>query len=220
MKLYHLMPFYNQIMKIILKNISKSYSHKEIFTDLSFEIDPACIVTVTGKNGSGKTTLLKIIVGLAKQNHGNVFYEYEGKRISYESVKKHIGFSSNNELLIEALTGMNYLFFIRKIYRIPKDKFENNLHSLLNRFGINSEVLYQPIATYSTGFKKIIEIFGVLIHDPDLIILDEPFSGLDLNIKTILINYLVDLKKANKTIIVATHDSEFVDSYSNKTIVI
>jgi ABC-2 type transport system ATP-binding protein len=205
-------------MKIALQKISKSYSNKQLFNNLSFEIDKGSIVTITGKNASGKSTLLKIIVGLVNQDSGYVEYADMEETVPYETAKKLIGYAGTSELLIEGLTGIDYFNFIRAIYRIPKSEFENRLFDLFSRFNIQPELFYQPITTYSTGYRKITEIFSALLHNPDIIVLDEPFNGLDSDFTHILVDCLVGLKTADKTIIIATHDNYFVNSYSDKTV--
>ncbi len=205
-------------MEVIIKNISKSYSTKVILSDLSFEIQDSSIVTIAGKNASGKSTLLKIIIGLIQQDSGSVTYVMDDKRIPYNAAKKNIGFAGNNELLIESLTAFDYFNFIKKIYRISNDKFKNRLNNLINKFGIKPDVFSKCINTYSTGYRNITEIFGVFIHNPLVIVLDEPFNSLDIEFKAILKDYIVYLKKEKHTIVIATHNKDFINNYSGKII--
>jgi len=205
-------------MNIILQNISKSYSGKKMFNDLNFKIRDSSIVTVTGKNASGKSTLLRIIVGLVQQDSGKVIYVKDNNNLPFKIAKKYIGYAGNNELIIETLTGFDYFNFIRKIYNIPKAKFKNRLKNLIDQFGIKPEVFFKYITTYSTGYRKITEIFGIFIHNPVVIVLDEPFNSLDADFSTILKDYLVFLKKEQKAIIVATHNKDFINNYSDKII--
>ncbi len=203
-------------MNIYLQNISKSYTGKILFEDQDFEIKDGSITVISGKNGSGKTTLLKIIVGLVKPESGKVIYRLNNHTITYNEAKKHMGYAGNSELLIENISGLNYFNFLRLIYKVPKNKYEKKLDELLKIFEIKKDIFLENITGYSAGYKKLTELLGAFLHNPNVVILDEPFVSLDSKFTAILKTYLYDMAKVNKTtIIVATHNNDFINNFSD-----
>ncbi len=202
-------------MLIEIEKIEKSYSQQKVLNGLDFTFQPGSITCIIGNNASGKSTLLRVLVGLVKQDSGRINYRLGQSVYSYEKAKKYFGYAGNNELLIENITGFEYLTFIQRIYRIPRKEFKKRLDKIIDYFTLDASILSGYISNYSSGYKKLIETIGALIHHPSVIILDEPFNGLDNTFSDLLKKYLVSLKEQQITIVIATHDRTFVDLYSD-----
>ena len=206
------------MMNIRLNSISKSFSKKEVIEDLTFEFSESSMTAIAGENASGKTTLLKIIVGLINQTNGEVIYEKNKKTLSYDKAKRYLGMSGNNEFVIEDFSGLEYFQFIRKIYKISKDRYNTVFQDLLDNLGINPEIFSYEISSYSTGYTKLTEIMGMLLYQPEVILLDEPLNSLDDKHSANLQDYLIHLKNRGKTIIIATHHESFINDCCDKVL--
>jgi len=205
-------------MNIKLNSISISFLKKKVIEDLSFDFYESSITSISGENASGKTTLLKIIAGLINQTNGEVIYEKNKKTLSYDKAKKYLGISGNNEFVIENFSGLEYFQFIRKIYKINKGQYKTAFQDLLSSLGVDPEIFAYEISSYSTGYTKLTEIIGMLLYQPEVILLDEPLNSLDDKHSTNLQDLLLQLKKRGRTIIVATHHESFINDYCDKVL--
>ncbi|MBQ8293388.1 MAG: ABC transporter ATP-binding protein [Bacilli bacterium] len=184
--------------------IDKTKSNLKIaVNDISFEAYPNEIFGLLGPNGAGKTTTLRCISTLIKPDQGEI--KLAGIDIKEDTkVKKHIGFLTN-ELKLEEQMTPNYAFeYFGKFYDLTKEQIEKRKEELFNEFGVNkfAEV---KIGDLSTGMKQKVSIVVSLVHDPDIIIFDEPTNGLDVLTARTITDYLKNLAKNGKTVIISTH---------------
>jgi ABC-2 type transport system ATP-binding protein len=174
---------------ISIKSLTVSYSNEEkVINNLSLELEGGCIHGIVGLNGAGKTTLLKAIFGLLKLDTGSVFLN--GKPLT----KKETGYLPAENFFYSSITGSEYLSLFKN------KSFETEKWNEL--FGLPLDEL---IDNYSTGMKKKLALLGVLKPDKQVMILDEPFNGLDIETGRILRSVLLQLKKTGKLIIVTSH---------------
>ncbi len=189
-------------LKVALKNFSLEMYKGEVFGLL-------------GPNGAGKTTTLRILSTLIKADSGDCYID--GISVTKDSflVRKKIGFLTS-ELKLEDFFTPNYLFdYFSKLYGIPSQVAQKRKEELFNNFGIN-EFKEIKIAELSTGMKQKVSLVLSLVHDPDYIIFDEPTNGLDVLATKIVMDFLLDLKKKGKTIILSTHIFSLVEKICDR----
>ena len=203
-----------------IKGVSKTYkgSHKKAIENVNLTIEEGDIYGFIGPNGAGKSTTIKCIVGIHNFEQGEILLD--GKTLKEDPVafKKQIAYVPDNPDLYEHLTGIGYLDFIANIYGVGSIKNEL-IDKYAIQFGIK-ERLADPIKAYSHGMKQKISLIGALIHDPKLIILDEPFVGLDPKASHDLKEILKDLCANGKMIFFSSHVLEVVEKFCNKIAII
>jgi sodium transport system ATP-binding protein len=188
---------------------------KVAVNDLSFEAYKGEIFGLLGPNGAGKTTTLRMIATLIKPDAGDIFVNgYSAVRNAHD-VRKHIGFLTS-ELKLEDFFTPNYLFdFFANLHGVDEKIAEKRKQELFARFGIDrfAEV---KVAELSTGMKQKASIAISLVHDPDIIIFDEPTNGLDVLTAKSVTDYLLELRDQNKTIIISTHIFSLVEKVCDR----
>lgn len=197
-------------MKIQVKNVSKSFKEVEVLNNINLEFNNGKIYGLIGKNGSGKSVLLKMICGFYKPTTGSI--EFDNHDIIKEGV-----FAPNTRALIENpsflpdLTGYENLEVLANIQRkITKEDIEKTLKDV-NLY----EEKDKKYRTYSLGMKQKLGLAQVLMEDPELIILDEPFRGIEESTVDKIRKLLLELKKKNKIILIATHDKEDLEKLAD-----
>ena len=187
------------------KRINKTNETVKVAVDgLSFSAVRGEIYGLLGPNGAGKTTTLRIISSLIKADQGDVLVDGASVVKEPEKVRGKIGFLTS-ELKLEDFFTPNYLFdFFSDLHRIPKDIANERKERLFKKFGVEGfkEV---KIADLSTGMKQKISLIISIVHDPEIIIFDEPTNGLDVITAKVVTDFLQDLKQEGKTVILSTH---------------
>ena len=161
-----------------IQHLTKKYGDKVAVDDLSLEIAHGEVYGFIGHNGAGKTTTIKCCVGLLDFDNGEIYIDGISIRDDLMACKKKIAYIPDNPVLFEYLSGIDYLNFVADVYHIDKDERQHKIRQYADVFELTSD-LAQPISAYSHGMKQKLAIIAALIHDPELIILDEPFVGLD-----------------------------------------
>jgi len=189
---------------IKLKGVTKLYRHLAAVRDLNLEVEDGEIVGIIGHNGAGKSTTLKMIVGLISPTSGQV--EVMGRDMAREStyVKRFIGYLPEESPLYENMTVTEYLMFFSELYELPKRKARERIELLLDSLRLPEQD--KLTGELSKGMKRKVTIARTLLHDPSLLILDEPNAGLDPLTSFFLINYLKSLKDQGKTILLSAHN--------------
>jgi ABC-2 type transport system ATP-binding protein len=189
---------------IKLVDVTKRYDDTIVIDRLNLQIDPGEIVGLIGHNGAGKSTTLKMIAGLVEPTSGYVqVMGYDMQRESIK-VKGRIGYLPEESSLYEAMTAQQYLLFFSELYQMPRHKALQRIDQLLDALGLAEK--NKLTGEFSKGMKRKTAIARTLLHDPELLILDEPSSGLDPLTSFFIINYLKSLKREGKTIILSAHN--------------
>ncbi|EMN7732549.1 ABC transporter ATP-binding protein [Bacillus cereus] len=190
-----------------LKNISKVYTNKNVLRDISLTIDEGEIIAILGGNGTGKSTILRIIAGLERPSSGKVIYPKKSIRVGYvpERFSKLLRF-----------TPSEYLNYVGKIDGLSKEYLTKRISYLLNRFQLK-ELNNQWIMNLSKGNIQKVGIIQAILQIPELLILDEPISGLDLHAQQELLTVLKELKEQGTTILLTYHESNIFESLVEKT---
>ncbi|QHQ63530.1 ATP-binding cassette domain-containing protein [Anaerocolumna sedimenticola] len=189
-------------MKIEVNQVSKSFQKHQVLGDITLTIDSGQIVCLLGASGSGKTTLLRIIMGAIPADKGGV--NIDGKSMPDRKLLQAIGFMPQNDALYEELSAWDNLKFFAGLQKVKRAEFLKNAEQILSIVGLSNEK-NKLIRNYSGGMKKRISLAVALIHQPDILLLDEPTVGIDPVLRKQIWNYLKKLKEQGKTIVVTTH---------------
>jgi ABC-2 type transport system ATP-binding protein len=189
---------------IKLESITKVYKKFTAVNNVNLQIREGEILGLIGHNGAGKTTTLKMIVGLLAPTSGTI--KVMGHDITKDStkVKQHIGYLPEESPLYENMTVSQYLEFFAELYKMPKVLARERIDSLLNSLKLEERDKYT--GDLSKGMRRKVAIARTLLHDPSILVLDEPSSGLDPLTSFFIIDYLNKLNKLGKTIILSAHD--------------
>ncbi|MBC7408518.1 MAG: ABC transporter ATP-binding protein [Arcicella sp.] len=204
---------------ITIKNLNKVYDSTLILKDINLNFYAGQITGYIGPNGAGKSTTLKILIGMLGDFTGQVsVLGFDVKTNSME-VKKRIGYVPENAILYEVLTPMEYLLFIGRLYQLEDAVIEKRATELLTILGLK-EVINSRMNTFSKGMRQKVLLISGLIHNPEIIFLDEPLSGLDANAVILVKEILSKLKEAGKTIIYSSHIMDVVEKLSDRIIIL
>ncbi|NJO68678.1 MAG: ABC transporter ATP-binding protein [Bacteroidetes bacterium] len=208
---------------ISLKNVSKVYGRfsksKTAINNISFDVFPGKIIGYIGPNGAGKSTTIKILTGAIGDFTGDVNILGMDIRNDAVNIKKRIGYIPENASLYEVLTPLEYLQFIGQLYSMEVDLISEKAQKLLQLFELN-QVSKQRISTFSKGMKQKVLLISGLIHNPDIIFLDEPLSGLDANSVIMVKEVLRQLALEGKTIFYSSHLMDVVEKISDRIMLI
>jgi len=205
---------------IEIKNVSKSYKKgKKIIDNINLKINDGEIFGFIGPNGAGKTTTIKMITGILEIDQGDIFIDSKSITTNPIEAKKKIGFVPDNPDIFLKLKGIEYLNFIADIYEISSEERIEKIKELSELFEMEGN-LNNKIQSYSHGMRQKIIIMGVLLHEPQNLILDEPMTGLDPKSSFDLKKIMKDYAKKNKTVFFSTHILEVAERLCDKIAVI
>ena len=202
-----------------IENLTKTYGEKRAVDNLSLHIAPGEIYGFIGHNGAGKTTTLKAVVGILQFDKGEVFIKGESIRKNPLACKQKIAYIPDNPDLYEFMTGIKFLNFIADIFGVPEEKRQERIRKYADLFEM-TENLAQPIASYSHGMKQKLAIISAWIHEPKLIIMDEPFVGLDPKAAHILKQMMREICDEGGAIFFSTHVLEVAEKLCDKEAII
>ena len=202
-----------------LKNITKKFFVFPAVDNVSFQIKPSEILGYLGPNGAGKTTTIKILVGLVEKTNGSVFYQ--GKDISRDmfTFKKKVGYVPEQSEIYPHLSAYDYLLLMGRLRRIPENVLKKKIESFMELFSLSSD-MYTAISSYSKGMIQKVLIASSLLHNPEILLLDEPLSGLDVTTGLILKDLIHRLSLEGKIIIYSSHILEIVEKICSRVIII
>lgn len=202
-----------------IKNYTKYYDGFKAVDDLSLEINQGEICAFIGHNGAGKTTTLKACAGILNFDRGEILINGMSIKESPLECKKIMAYLPDNPDLYEVLTGIKYLNFVADVYGVNSEDRKTRIKELSNLLGIYDN-LAQPISTYSHGMKQKLAIISALVHKPKLLMMDEPFVGLDPTATHHLKNFMKDLCSKGSAIFFSTHVLEVAEKLCDKIAII
>ena len=203
-----------------IKNLTKTYAGgKEAVSDLSITVENGDIYGFIGHNGAGKTTTIKCIVGIHDFDGGEILIDGVSVKEYPLECKKKLAYIPDNPDLYEYLTGIQYLNFIADVFSLGKEEREQTIKKEADDLGLTS-ALGDLISSYSHGMKQKLAIISALIHEPKLLILDEPFVGLDPNATVMLKNKMHEICKKGTAIFFSTHVLDVAEKLCNKVAII
>lgn len=204
---------------IEIRDLSKHYGSKKVLDNINLDIHKGEIIGYIGPNGAGKSTTVKILLGIIDDYHGNI--KVFGKDIASGNTdyKLKVGYVPESGDIYDTLTAHEYLSFVGELYGLNLRDIEKKGLKLMELFGIEG-AYYSRISSYSKGMRQKLLIISSLIHNPDILFLDEPLNGLDANSVMIFKEILADLARKGKTIFYSSHIMEVVEKISSRIILI
>ena len=202
-----------------IQHLTKSYGGKKAVDDLSLHIRPGEICGFIGHNGAGKTTTLRSVVGILQFDAGEITIGGKSIKTDPLACKRELAYIPDNPDLYEFMTGIRYLQFIADIFAVPAQERQERIHELAGRFELTDD-LAQPIAAYSHGMKQKLAIIAAWLHHPRLIVMDEPFVGLDPKASHLLKGMMRELCDQGGAIFFSTHVLEVAEKLCDKVAII
>jgi ABC-2 type transport system ATP-binding protein len=192
------------------RQLAKYYAAVPAIRDVSFTIEPGAILGLLGPNGSGKSTTVSLLTGLREPSAGQVWFDGRNIDDSLVEYKARVGYVPEEAHLYTFLSAREHLDLIGRLRRLPPRLRAHKIATLLDLFGLTGAA-NQPISGYSKGMKQKVLLIAALLHDPDLLILDEPESGLDLTAGLMLRHLIPILAARGKTIVYSSHVLDHVE---------
>lgn len=205
---------------INIRNLIFSYSHRQILSNINLQMSAGNCYGLLGANGSGKSTLLNCIANILQPQYGQITVNNLSYKTDEVSIKKHLGFVLDANPLIEDFTGWQYMNFVGILHGLKTEELKIRAESIVKFFFDDPDVLVKNIHTFSTGMKKKLSVCAALIHQPTCLILDEPFSGLDIMAAKKLIDFIRFYLRKDRLILISSHDLHFVNQIATGIIVI
>ena len=202
-----------------IDHLTKTYGEKKAVDDLSLHIRAGEIYGFIGHNGAGKTTTLKAVAGILQFDAGEIIVNGKSIRTQPLDCKRDMAYIPDNPDLYEYMTGIKYLNFIADIFGVDAQTRQERIRKYADLFELTAD-LAQPIAAYSHGMKQKLAIISAWLHDPKLIIMDEPFVGLDPKAAHILKGMMRELCDAGGAIFFSTHVLEVAEKLCDKVAII
>lgn len=202
-----------------LKQLSKTFGKEHVLKEIDLTVYEGEIIGYIGPNGAGKSTTVKIMLGLIEEFDGKVSIFGEDISSGDHTYKKRIGYVPETADLYENLTAYEYLTFTGELYGMAHEEADAKAAELAKLFGLE-EVYHSRISSFSKGMKQKVLLISSLLHNPDLLFLDEPLSGLDANSVMIVKEILAKLAAGGKTIFYSSHIMEVVEKISHRIVLL
>jgi len=202
-----------------LRGVTKRFTGAIAVDNVSFSAHAGKITGYLGPNGSGKSTTMKMITGLIEPSSGEILFDgvpIQNDPIAY---KKRMGYVPEEPHLYTHLSGLEYLAMVSQLRRLPAKPAAKCIEGLLRLFSLHSD-RHSPISNYSKGMRQKVLLSAALLHNPDLILLDEPFSGLDVGTALILRSLIQELAARGKVVLFSSHELETVEHVSSRVVIL
>lgn len=202
-----------------IERLTKVYGDKKAVDDVSLHIQKGEIFGFIGHNGAGKTTTLKAICGILRFETGEIYVDGVSVKENPLACKQVLAYVPDNPDLYGFMTGIQYLDFVGDIYKVPANVRRERIHAYADAFSLTDD-LAQPISAYSHGMKQKLALISALMHEPKLILLDEPFVGLDPKAAHTLKEMMRDFCAKGGAIFFSTHVLEVAEKLCDKVAII
>ncbi len=202
-----------------VRALTKIYTGITVVNHVSFTISPGEILGYLGPNGAGKSTTVKMLTGLLEPTAGHILFHGQDVRTGLKAYQRRIGYVPEEPHLYLHLSGREYLQLAGRLHSLPRRSLEPRMDELLRLFGL-WEDRHSPLVSYSKGMRQKILISAALLHDPELLILDEPFSGLDVTTALVLRSLLHALAGRRKMVLYSSHVLEVVEKVCDRVLIL
>jgi ABC-2 type transport system ATP-binding protein len=202
-----------------LKSVTKKYHVFPAVNNISFTVKPSEILGYLGPNGAGKTTTINVLAGLLEPTNGKIFFQGKDIRDNLYDYKKRIGYVPEQSEIYPHLSAYDYLLMVGRLRQIP-DKILNEKIEQFMKFFQLSQDMHSSISSYSKGMVQKVLISSALLHNPDILLLDEPLSGLDVATSLILKSLVQRLAAEGKIIVYSSHILEIVEKVCSRVVII
>jgi ABC-2 type transport system ATP-binding protein len=201
------------------RSLVKFYNHIPAVKDVSFQIKPGEILGYLGPNGAGKSTTVKMLTGIIEPSEGQIFYNGRSVYEDFTGFQRRIGYVPEEPHLYPHLSGREYLQLVGRLRGMKRAVLEPKIDQFLRLFSLWVDG-YAPLSSYSKGMRQKILLSAALLHDPDILILDEPFSGLDVTSAMVVRSLLRALAAEGKMIFYSSHVLEVVEKVCSKVLIL
>lgn len=200
---------------IVLQNVQKKLGMRPILRHINMEVKPGDCFSIVGPNGAGKTTLLKVFACIHKVDEGNVYWNGRDVYKQLAQYKSQVGWISHHHFLYENFTPIENLRFYSELYGV-----KNREETIKRWLKIVDLYVFKdiPVRTFSKGMKQRLSLARALLHEPSILLLDEPFTGLDQDGVQLLFHLLKQEREKQSTIMMVTHDFSHIEKISNKVV--
>lgn len=202
-----------------VEHLRVKYSGRPVLRDVSFAAAPGEIVAYLGANGSGKTTTVRVLTGLLQPGDGRVLVD--GRDISEDLIayRRRLGYVPETAEVYPFLSGREYLQLVGRLRSLPARTLDARIDELLEVLGL-AEHRHQTLSSYSKGMRQKVLLAAALLHNPDLLLLDEPFSGLDVGTALVLRSLIHELARRGKVVLFSSHELETVERVSSRIVIL
>lgn len=200
---------------LVIKNLKKKFNDIWAIRDLNLELEPGEIFVLLGPNGAGKTTTLKLIAGLLHPTDGEIYVENINVQKDPLKAKSFIGYIPDEPFIYNKLTGREFINFIAGIYNIKKENYEERMEELFKKLEVG-DWIDEFSESYSHGMKQKVIMCQLFLHNPDLILIDEPLVGLDPKTSKTVREIFFELKEKEKTLFICTHTLSFAKEIASR----
>jgi ABC-2 type transport system ATP-binding protein len=201
------------------ERLTKHYGALVAIQDVTFDVRPGEVLGLLGPNGSGKSTTVKILTGLLRQTRGDVLLDGRDVFADLETYKALIGYVPEEPYLYSYLTGPEYLRLVGRLRGLPDAVLDDKIDRFLQLLGIYDD-RYQTLSSYSKGMRQKILIAAAVLHDPRIVVLDEPFSGLDVTAARVLKAFVRSLADDGKMVVFSSHVLEVVEQVCSRVVIL
>lgn len=202
-----------------LRHVTKRYRGIPAVEDVSFRLEAGEVLGYLGPNGAGKSTTVKMIMGMLEPTHGQILWRGSSIYEDLPAYRARLGYVPEEAQVYTHLSGLEYLQLVGRLRGMPERTIERKARALLGLFALNAAI-EAPISDYSKGMKQRVLLSAALLHDPDLIIFDEPLSGLDAVTARLFKDLLVVLRREGKAVLYISHVLEVVEQVCDRVIIL
>ena len=204
---------------VLIKNLQKSYGDVRAVKDISFTVEPGEIFGLLGPNGAGKTTTIRCLCTLAKPDGGKIEVGGIDAIANPKEVRQRLGYVTQGVAIDKVLTGRELLKLQAALYHLPKKTIGDRTQQLIEVLGLE-EYANKKIGTYSGGILKRLDLAAGLLHQPEVLVLDEPTVGLDIESRMVVWEFLQELRAAGTTVLITSHYLEEIDALADRLAII
>jgi ABC-2 type transport system ATP-binding protein len=202
-----------------VRGLTKKYRNIAVVDHVTFSVPSGQVTGYLGPNGSGKSTTVKMLAGLLPATYGQILWDGQDIRGDLIGFKRRLGYVPEEAYVYPHLTGIEYLELIGRLRQLPEHSVRRKAAELLRLLWLH-EHRFSPISSYSKGMKQRVLIAGALLHSPDLLIFDEPLSGLDVTSARLLHELIAALARSGKTILYISHVLEVTEKVCSRVIML
>jgi ABC-2 type transport system ATP-binding protein len=207
------------VAAVLIENLQKRYGDVEAVKDISFEVQPGEIFGLLGPNGAGKTTTIRCLCTLSAPNAGKIEVSGIDAIANPRAVRRRLGYVAQEVALDKVLTGRELLELQAALYHIPKNAAKARVNKMLEILGLE-EYADTKTGSYSGGLRKRLDLAAGLLHQPNVLVLDEPTVGLDIESRFVVWDFLRQLREAGTTVLITSHYLEEIDALANRVAII
>jgi ABC-2 type transport system ATP-binding protein len=204
---------------VLIENLRKSYGAVQAVKDISFTVQPGEIFGLLGPNGAGKTTTIRCLCTLAKADGGSIEVGGVSAIASPKAVRQRLGYVAQEVAIDKVLTGRELLKLQAALYHLPPKLIGDRIQQLMEVLGL-AEYADLKTGTYSGGIRKRLDLAAGLLHQPEVLVLDEPTVGLDIESRLVVWEFLQELRAAGTTVLITSHYLEEIDALADRLAII